>query len=91
MSRVALTLEQKKKYKIRDLAGRISGRMHMLGIKQKDLAEALDITQQAVCNKLSPKTYKENENADPFSYGELLIVFDVLEFSQEERARLLTL
>lgn len=91
MPRVALTIEQKRQYKIRDLAGWISGRMRILGLKQNDLAEALNITQSAVSKKLRASTYKDNKNADPFSYGDLLILFDMLEATAEERTKLLTL
>lgn len=91
MPRIALTIEQKKACKIIGLAEWISGRMRMLGLRQSDLAKALNITQAAVSKKLRASTYKENKNADPFSYGELLILFDLLGATPEERLRLMTI
>ena len=91
MSRAALSPEQKKRYKIKDLAGWIDGRMHSLGLKQEDMAKALNITQAAFSTRINPKTYEKNKRADPFKYGDLLIIFNLLEATQEEKKRLLTL
>lgn len=91
MPRIALTIEQKRRSKIVGLAEWINGRMRMLGLRQSDLAKALNITQAAVSNKLRASTYKDNKNADPFSYGELLILFDLLGATPEERSRLMTI
>lgn len=90
MPRVALTVEQKKQYKIRDLAVWVSGRMRILGLTQQDLAKELDVTQAAVSKKLRASTYT-NRNADPISCGELIILFNLLEATPEEIVRLLTL
>ncbi|MDE6749900.1 MAG: hypothetical protein K2K21_12690 [Lachnospiraceae bacterium] len=84
MPRAALSLEQKKVYKVKDLAGWIYGRMHSKGLKQEDLAKALNITSQAFSSRLNPKTYEKNKRADPFKYGDLLILFKVLEATDEE-------
>ena len=91
MPRVALTSEQRKRYKVKDLTGWIVGKMHSKGLNQEDMAKALNITQEALSTRLNPKTYEKNERADPFKYGDLLIVFKVLEATQEEKERLLTL
>ena len=91
MSRAALSPEQKKRYKIKDLAGWIDGRMHSLGLKQEDVAKALNITQSAFSTRLNPKTYEKNKRADPFKFGDLLILCSILEATPEEKERLLTL
>lgn len=91
MPRVALSPEQRKKHKVKDLAGWIDGRMHNKGLTQDDIAKALNISQEAVSIRLNPKTYEKNKRADPFKYGDLLIIFNLLEATQEEKERLLTL
>lgn len=91
MPRAALSLEQKKEYKVKDLAGWIYGRMHSKGLSQKDMAKALNITQQDFSARLNPKTYRDNRRSDPFKYGELLILFNVLDATAEEIGRLMTL
>jgi len=91
MPRVALSPEQRKRQKVKDLITWIDGRMHSKGLKQKDMAKALNISQVAVSNRLNPKTYEENKRADPFKYGDLLIICNLLEATQEEKERLLTL
>ena len=91
MSRKALCPEQKKTYKVKDLAGWIDGRMHSKGLRQEDVAKALNITQAALSTRLNPKTYKKNKRADPFKYGDLLILFKLLDATPEEKERLMTL
>lgn len=91
MPRVALSLEQKKRNKVKDLTAWIDGRMHGKGLKQEELAKELNISQVALSNRLNPKTYEKNKRADPFKYGDLLIIFKVLEATLEEKERLLTL
>lgn len=91
MPRVALSPEQKKIYKVKDLAGWIDGRMHSKGLNQEDVAKVLNISQEAVSTRLNPKTYEKNERADPFKYGDLLILFKILEVTKEEKEWLMTL
>lgn len=88
---MALSPEQRKKHKVKDLAGWIDGRMHNKGLTQDDIAKALNISQEAVSIRLNPKTYEKNKRADPFKYGDLLIIFNLLEATQEEKERLMTL
>ena len=88
MPRVAIN---KKQYKVKDLAGWIEGRMHSKGLKQKDVARELGISQGSLSLRLNPKTYEKNKRADPFKYGDLLILFKLLEVTQEEKEQLLTL
>ena len=61
------------------------------GLAQADIAKALNISQEAVSIRLNPKTYERNIRADPFRYGDLLIIFKLLEATPEEKERLLTL
>lgn len=91
MPRVALSAEQKKRYKVKDLADWINGRMHGKGLKQEDVAKAIGITQEALSSRLNPKTYKNNKRSDPFKYGDLLILFKLLDATQEDLEKLMTL
>ena len=69
----------------------LNGRMRSKGLAQADIAKALNISQEAVSIRLNPKTYERNIRADPFRYGDLLIIFKLLEATPEEKERLLTL
>ena len=91
MPRVALSLEQKRRNKIKYLTEWIDGRMHSMELTQEDVAKELNITQEAFSMRLNPKTYKKNKNADPFKFGDLLILCIILEATPEEKERLLTL
>ena len=91
MPRMALSPEQRKRHKVKDLTTWIDGRMHNKGLTQKDIAKALNISQEAVSLRLTPNTYEKNTRAYPFKYGDLLIIFNLLEATQEEKERLLTL
>lgn len=91
MPRVALSLEQKKRNKIKDLIEWIDGRMHSKGLKQEDVAKELNITQEAFSIRLNPKTYEKNKRADPFKFGDMLILFSILEATPEEKERLMSL
>ena len=91
MPRVALSLEQQKRNKIKILIEWIDGRMHSKGLKQEDVAKELNITQEAFSIRMNPKTYEKNKRADPFKFGDLLILFRILEATPEEKQRLTTL
>lgn len=91
MPKVALSAGQSARNKVKALIGWIDGRMHSMGLRQEDLAKELNITQEALSIRLNPKTYEKNKRADPFKYGDLLIIFKMLEATPEEKARLLTL
>lgn len=91
MPRVALSREQQKRNKIKILIEWIDGRMHSKGLKQEDVAKELDITQEAFSMRMNPKTYEKNKRADPFKFGDLLILFNILEATPEEKERLTTL
>lgn len=81
----------KKKYKILDLKGWIVGQMKVHGLKQKDIADALGVSQPVVSLMLRIPNEKDRTNIDQISYGDLLTLFDLFGTSDEEKARLLTL
>lgn len=89
--RVAFTLDQKREYKIKWLIEWIYGRMHGLNLTQEDVARKLNISQAALSTRLNPKTYEKNKRSDPFGYGDLLILCEVLEATPAEKEELLTL
>ena len=80
MAKVTLSPVQRKAWEIQRY---IIGEMKLRHITQKDLADALEISQPAA-------RYLIN-NAKSSSYSQLLIIFDLLETSEKERSRLLTL
>lgn len=79
MPRVSI---KKKDYKKTDLTKYIVGEMRVQGVTQRDLAERLGLTQPAII-------YKFNNNS--FSYGDLLEIFDLLNTTDEQKVKLLTL
>lgn len=88
MPRVAI---KSKDYAIQDFAGWVIYRMRMLGIKQEALAAELNISQQAMSVRLNIERYKNGKIKDPFTLGDVLTLFKVLEATDEEKQRLLTL
>lgn len=79
MPRVAI---KKKDYMISDLSKWIVGKMYAMKVRQRDMAELLEITQPAFCKKLK---------GSYFTYGELLSVLKKLEATDEEILRLMKL
>lgn len=84
-------MEQKRRNRVRYLAEWIDGRMHDKGLTQEDVAKELNISQEAFSTRLNPKTYEKNKKADPFKFGDLLIIFIVLGATPDEMQRLFTL
>ena len=76
---------KKKDYMVEDLAGWIAGRMHSKGFTQEYVAKELGISQVALSSRLNPKKYKSGIIKDPFSYGNLLILFKLLDVTDEEK------
>lgn len=80
---------KRKDYMIKDLNVWIVGKMHLMKIRQSDMAAALGITQQALSSRLN---VKEGENPkDAFSYGDILTIFKMLDATDEEKQRFMTL
>ena len=91
MPRVAI---KKKDYKVLDLKGWIQGQMKIHGINQKQLGDALGISQPRVSDMLSVPEKSENrtlKKMDVFTYGDLLTLFELFDTPDEEKIRLLTL
>lgn len=91
MPRIALSIEQKKAYKVKDFKGWVCHQMKLSGKKQKDIAEALDLSQSQISKMLKVAKKGERVTEDPFSYGDLLTLCNLFEVSDVEKQRLLTL
>lgn len=91
MPRVALNLEQKKAYKVKDFKGWVCHQMKLSGKNQTEVAAALGISQPRLSLMLKIPKKGERVTADPFSYGDLLILCDLFDIPDEEKIRLLTL
>ncbi|MCM1190641.1 MAG: hypothetical protein NC541_15280 [bacterium] len=87
MPRVALSAEQKEEYMIGDLPFLLEKEARKKGLKQKDLADAIGITQQAFT--VRKRRDKRGKPKDTFSYGELLKLLRLLDMPEEQRAKLL--
>lgn len=80
---------KKREYKLKDLKVWICGQMRAHGLKQKDVAQKLGITQQAFSARLKINLGGKGRESDPFSYWDLMILFELFETSDEEKLRLL--
>jgi hypothetical protein len=89
MPRVALSPEQKKDYMVTDLPYWFEKEANKKKMHTKDLAQALGITPQAWNERKKPKV--NGKPKDSFSYGEMLILFRLLETPEDERLKLMTL
>ncbi len=88
MPRVALSPEQKDEYMIADLPFLFEKEAKKRGLHQKDLAEALGITQQSYVGRKKKK--RDGKPRDSFSYGDILKLFRLLGMSEEEKLKLFT-
>ena len=70
----------KKQYKVSDIGSWIVSRLFKERKRYEDLAEALDITRQAVY-------YKIHHNS--FTYGDLLTIFEFFNTSDDEILQLM--
>lgn len=75
-----------KEYKLKDIKGEISKYMKLKGKTQKDVGDALGVSQPMVSRML--KTSGKNMIPDPFSYGDLLTLCELFELSKEEIERM---
>lgn len=91
MPRVALSMEQKKGYKILDLKGWVTHQMKLTGKRQEDVAKALGVTQGRVSQMLKVPKKGEKIKTDVFSYGDLLELCELFGVDGKEKERLLTL
>lgn len=91
MARVALTAEQKKEHRIKELTGWVVSQMHIHGLYQDEVAKKLGIKQSSLSARLNPEEYKKKLKKDPFSYGDMLILFQLFDTPLEEIGRLMKL
>lgn len=91
MPRVALSLEQKKAYKVKDFKGWVCHQMKLSGKNQTEVAKALGISQPRLSGMLKIPKKGERVTDDPFTYGDLLTLCELFSVSDEEKIRLLTL
>lgn len=94
MPRVALNVEQKKDYKLKDFKGWVSMQMRLNHKTQAEVGKALGISQTKVSQMLKiPKNKKEEREIkkDPFTYGQVLTLCEFFGIEIEERKKLLTL
>ncbi len=89
MPRVALSPEQKKDYMVTDLPYWFEKEAKKQKIYIKDLAKALGITPQAWNGRKKPTV--DGKPKDSFSYGDMLILFNLLDVSKDERLKIMTL
>lgn len=82
---------KKKDYKILDLKGWVVQKMKMNGMNQNDIAKALGRSQPRISAMLKIPKRGEKINIDTFSYGDLLVLCELFNASDEEKQRLLTL
>ena len=92
MPRVALSIDQKKDYKLKDFKGWVVKQMKLNGKTQAEVGEVLGITQGMVSQMLKiTKKKEERVNPDPFSYGQVLALCDFFGVDEKEKIQLLTL
>ena len=89
MPRVALSMEQKRDYMVTDLPYWFEKEARKKKMHTKDLAQALGITPQAWNERKKPKV--NGKPKDSFGYGEMLILFRLLELGEEDILRLMKL
>lgn len=73
---------KKKEYMMKDFHDWLISKMRIQGVTQKDLAEKLNITQPAVCQRL-----KKNN----FNIGDLIIIWHELGATDEEILKMMKL
>lgn len=88
MPRVSI---KKKDYKLLDLKGWITAQMKIHHLRQVDIADALGFDQPQISGRLKIPKKGEKVNPDPWTYGDLLTLFELFETSDEEKLKLLTL
>lgn len=86
MPRVALSFEQRKAHKLKDIKGEIVKQMKLSRKTQKDIGDALGLSQSMVSKML--KTEGKNINPDPFTCGDLIVMFKLFEMKDEEIVRM---
>lgn len=89
MPRIALSPEKKKDHMVSDLPYWLEKEARKKGMHQADLARAIDITPQAWNERKKKK--RNGKPKDSFSYGDLLILFNLLDTPENERQKVMAL
>ena len=94
MPRVALSMEQKRDYKLKDFKLWVIMQMHEHGKTQEDVGKAIGVAQSTVSKMLRvPKKGEKDRGIkpDPFTYGQVLVLCDFFGADEKTKQRLLTL
>ncbi|MCM1057916.1 MAG: hypothetical protein NC517_09950 [Firmicutes bacterium] len=93
MPRVALSAEQRRDYKLLDFKIWVNGMMKRHHKTQREVGEALGLSQVRISQMLKiPKAGKrEKVEPDPFTYGQVLTLCEFFRVEEEERKKLLML
>lgn len=91
MPRVALSVEQKKKHKVKDFKGWVQMQMKLNCKTQADVGRVLGLSQPRISEMLAIPVKGKKVEEDPFSYGQVLLLCDFFEVDGDEKERLLTL
>ncbi len=91
--RVALSMEQRMDYKLRDFKGWVIMQMKLNHKTQKEVGKALGVSQSKVSQMLKvPKDGKEERKVkkDPFTYGQVLTLCEFFGVDEKEKQKLFT-
>lgn len=94
MPRVALSMEQKRDYKLKDFKLWVIMQMHEHGKTQKDVGKAIGVAQSTVSKMLQIPKKGETDRGikpDPFTYGQVLMLCEFFGADEKTKNRLLTL
>lgn len=94
MESLSLSDRQKKARKLKKLKSWLYGEMKSAGISQAELGEILGLSQTRISQMLMMESKSKRKikiEEDPFSYGDLLILFKLFNTDNEEKESLLTL
>ena len=94
MPRVALSMEQKRDYKLKDFKLWVIMQMHEHGKTQKGVGKTIGVAQSTVSKMLQIPKKGETDRGikpDPFTYGQVLMLCEFFGADEKTKNRLLTL
>lgn len=94
MPRVALSMEQKRDYKLKDFKLWVIMQMHEHGRTQEDVGKVIGVSQSTLSKMLKiPKKGEKDRRIkpDPFTYGQVLMLCEYFGADEKARKRLLTM